>query len=113
MDIINYISSFNYESYIFTCNLESKKLPTESVITSYSIHYTKLYEFGDADIEECKDVVKAFAQYTARLHEAGILHRDYSPGNILFDKIDGEYQFSLVDINRMSFGVVDISYNFV
>ena len=31
MDIINYISSFNYESYIFTCNLESEKLPTESV----------------------------------------------------------------------------------
>ena len=77
-------------------------------ISMQSPYQRKFYEFGDADIEECKDVVKAFAQYTARLHEAGILHRDYSPGNILFDKIDGEYQFSLVDINRMSFGVVDI-----
>ncbi|WP_321478896.1 lipopolysaccharide kinase InaA family protein [uncultured Bacteroides sp.] len=66
------------------------------------------YEFGDADITECTEVVKAFAHYTACLHEAGILHRDYSPGNILFDKVEGKYQFSLVDINRMSFGKVSI-----
>lgn len=43
----------------------------------------------------------AFAEFTARLHEAGILHLDYSPGNILYDKIGEEYHFSLVDINRM------------
>ena len=36
------------------------------------------------------------------------MHRDYSPGNILFDKIDGEYHFMLVDINRMSFGKISI-----
>lgn len=46
----------------------------------------------------------AFAEFTARLHEAGILHLDYSPGNILYDKIGEEYHFSLVDINRMHFG---------
>ena len=50
----------------------------------------------------------AFAEFTARLHEAGILHLDYSPGNILYDKIGEEYHFSLVDINRMHFGEVDI-----
>ncbi|WP_321333853.1 lipopolysaccharide kinase InaA family protein [uncultured Bacteroides sp.] len=66
------------------------------------------YEFGDADIKNSSDVVIAFAQYTAHLHEAEILHRDYSPGNILFDKVDGQYQFSLVDINRMSFGKVSV-----
>lgn len=88
---------------------ESFGLIKHSYFVSIQCPYKrKFYEFGDADIEDCKDVVKAFAQYTARLHEAGILHRDYSPGNILFDKIDGEYQFSLVDINRMSFGIVDI-----
>ena len=47
-------------------------------------------------------------QSPARLHEAGILHLDYSPGNILYDKIGEEYHFSLVDINRMHFGEVDI-----
>ena len=64
------------------------------------------YEFGDCAIEECEDVVKAFAQYTARLHDAGFLHLDYSPGNILFDFIDGSYRFSLVDLNRLKFGHV-------
>ena len=61
-----------------------------------------------AYIKSCEDVVTAFAEFTARLHEAGILHLDYSPGNILYDKIGEEYHFSLVDINRMHFGEVDI-----
>ena len=66
------------------------------------------YEFGDADIKDCGDVITAFARFTARLHEAGILHRDYSPGNVLFDKVESQYQFSIVDINRMSFGNVSV-----
>lgn len=68
----------------------------------------RFYEFGDADINECKDVVRAFAAFTAGLHEAGIYHRDYSPGNILFDKVGEEWHFSIVDINRMEFGKVDL-----
>lgn len=77
-------------------------------VSIQSPYQHKFYEFGNADVESCRDVVVAFAKYTARLHEAGILHRDYSPGNILFDEIDGEYHFSLVDINRMYFGPVSI-----
>lgn len=76
-----------------------------SVQSPYSRNF---YEFGDADISVCRDVVIAFAKYTAALHEAGILHKDYSPGNILFDRVNDEYHFSLVDINRMSFGEVSI-----
>lgn len=76
-----------------------------SLQSSYSRTF---YEFGDADISSCKDVVVAFARYSAQLHEAGVLHQDYSPGNILFDKIDGQYHFSLVDINRMRFGPVSV-----
>lgn len=62
--------------------------------------------FGNANVAACGDVVKAFAQFTARLHDAGILHLDYSPGNILFDRLPDGYHFSLVDINRMYFGQV-------
>lgn len=76
-----------------------------SLQSSYSRNF---YEFGNADVDQCKDVIVAFARYSAKLHEAGILHRDYSPGNILFEQIDGEYHFSLVDINRMNFGRVSI-----
>ena len=68
------------------------------------------YEFGDADPNsgECVDIIRAFAHYTASLHENGILHQDYSPGNILFDKIGNNYRFSLVDLNRMTFGEVGL-----
>lgn len=66
------------------------------------------YEFGNADVEDCKDILTEFARYTARLHQAGIMHCDYSPGNILFDKINGKYHFVLVDINRMSFGKIGV-----
>lgn len=77
-------------------------------ISIQSPYRRNFYEFGDMAIETCRDEVIAFAKYAAALHEADILHRDFSPGNILFDKIDGEYHFSLVDINRMSFGEVDV-----
>ena len=42
--------------------------------------------------------------FTAHMHEEGILHRDYSPGNILFDVDEkGQVHFEIVDINRMVF----------
>ena len=49
-----------------------------------------------------EDKLSAFARYTAALHQAGILHLDYSPGNILIHQNEtNEYSFSLVDVNRM------------
>lgn len=48
-------------------------------------------------------VIDAFAKYTAALHDAGIFHIDYSPGNILIRENDGKYAFILVDLNRMKF----------
>lgn len=77
-------------------------------ISMQSPYQRSFYEFGNADVEDCKDVVVAFARYTAELHQAGIMHRDYSPGNILFDKIGDNYHFALVDINRMTFGVISV-----
>lgn len=80
-----------------------------SYFVSQQCPYSRnFYEFGDASIEDCRDVVEAFARYTASLHEAGIFHRDYSPGNILFDDVEGVYHFSLIDINRMNFGKVSL-----
>lgn len=53
-------------------------------------------------------LLTAFAQYTAALHEKGICHQDYSPGNVLISTEKEEYHFSLVDINRMKFIVPDL-----
>lgn len=77
-------------------------------ISEQSPYSRRFYEFGNAKVTECKDVLAAFARFTARLHEAGIYHRDYSPGNILFDEVDCVWHFSIVDINRMEFGPVSV-----
>lgn len=77
-------------------------------ISMQSPYAHTFYEFGNATAEQYEEIAKAFASYTAKLHDAQIYHKDYSPGNILFDKIDGEYHFLLVDINRMSFGEVSM-----
>ena len=56
----------------------------------------------DGKVEGNEDKLSAFARYTAALHQAGILHLDYSPGNILIHQNEtNEYSFSLVDVNRM------------
>lgn len=46
----------------------------------------------------------ALARFVADLHQAGVAHHDLSPGNILY-RLDseGQYRFSLVDVNRMAF----------
>ena len=45
-------------------------------------------------------MIDALAEYTARLHRAGLMHKDYTPGNILYQEQDGTFNFMLVDINR-------------
>jgi tRNA A-37 threonylcarbamoyl transferase component Bud32 len=49
-------------------------------------------------------IFQEFGRFTYHLHEKGVLHKDYSPGNILISKTDErQYRFDLVDINRMDF----------
>lgn len=50
-----------------------------------------------------KDLLRALAQYTAKMHQKGCMHRDFTPGNILYSCEEGKYSFSLVDINRFKF----------
>ena len=68
----------------------------------------RFYEFGDADASSARDIIRAFTRRTAAFHAAGMLHKDFSPGNILFDRVDGEWRFAIVDINRMRFGTVSL-----
>lgn len=57
----------------------------------------------DNNFNNKKEILKAFARFTYNLHEAGIFHNDYSPGNILIKKEDDKFIFKIVDINRMLF----------
>ena len=53
---------------------------------------------------ELEDTIRPLARFTAQMHESQALHYDFSPGNILWDKVDGEYRFEVIDINRMRIG---------
>lgn len=67
-----------------------------------------LYEFGDAQEGTYEEMARELARFTAMMHDREVLHLDYSPGNILWDKDDEGYHFAVVDINRMRFGPVSI-----
>lgn len=53
-------------------------------------------------------ILKEFAIFTYNLHEEGIFHLDYSPGNILIKKENETYIFKIVDINRMEFKLLNL-----
>lgn len=75
------------------------------LITQKSALHRRFYEFREHSIQGYEDVITQFARFSADMHEKQILHKDYSPGNILFDKdAQGRIVFQLVDINRMQFG---------
>ena len=56
-----------------------------------------------ADFKNRENIFREFAKFTYLLHEEGILHKDYSPGNILIKQSENSYELKIVDINRMEF----------
>jgi serine/threonine protein kinase len=57
----------------------------------------------DARFKDREEILREFVAFSYELHQKGIYHIDYSPGNVLI-KRDGERLiFNLVDLNRMKF----------
>lgn len=79
------------------------------IAESYFISEEFKYDFTirkpllDDNFKDKEKIFQQFAKFTYELHEAGIFHQDYSPGNILVKKVKNEYIFKIVDINRMQF----------
>lgn len=67
------------------------------------------YEFGHGPLAGREAIVEAMVDFAAAMHEKGVLHLDFSPGNILFDFRDEKVDFCIVDINRMRFGTVSVA----
>ncbi len=63
----------------------------------------------DRDFPNREEIFIALAQFTYELHQNNILHKDYSPGNILIKKEENKYNFKIVDINRMEFKALDLN----
>lgn len=57
----------------------------------------------DLEFKDRETILKKFTEFTYLLHKNNVYHKDYSAGNILVFQKDGEYCFSIVDINRMEF----------
>ncbi|MDA3946049.1 MAG: hypothetical protein PF439_05170 [Helicobacteraceae bacterium] len=91
---------------------------TPTLHKSFFISIAFAYDFTirepllDRNFEERELIFQEFARFTAELHEKGVLHKDYSPGNILIKKENGSYLFSIVDINRMQFKVLSAEERF-
>lgn len=76
----------------------------------YESYYISIHENTDGSIRDIFGygsqtknpvLVTDFITFSANLHKKRILHKDYSPGNILYKKGVNGYHFLLVDLNRM------------
>ena len=80
-------------------------LLSESYFISDFTDFTSMKSFNYTKkiTEEDVEILIAFAQFTALLHEKEIYHADYSNGNILYKKEDENICFELIDLNRIKF----------
>ena len=56
---------------------------------------------GNRDFPNREKILTAIGEFTAALHRQGVLHKDYSGGNILFNE-DGS-KVEMIDLNRIHF----------
>ena len=80
-------------------------LLTNSYYISLHLRYNyTLREVLEFQVELKHEIIRQWVRFTYdKLHKNGIFHLDYSPGNTLITKTDGQYEFSVVDLNRMTF----------
>jgi len=83
---------------------ENNRLDDSYFISEYfKYDYTVATPLRDKSFIKSKEVLEEFAIFSSALHENGILHLDYSAGNILIKEDENKYIFKVVDLNRMIF----------
>ncbi len=71
-------------------------------INKYEAEYSHIREqMSGNNIPE--GFIASLALFVSDMHAKGVLHKDLSPGNILFKKSAKGFDFKVVDINRMNF----------
>ena len=83
----------------------------ESFFISEKVDYlfTIREPLRNVDLKDREEIIKKFVAFTYNLHKNCVYHKDYSAGNILvFKNEKNEYDFSLVDINRMEFKPINL-----
>ncbi|MFK5983393.1 MAG: Kdo domain containing protein [Flavobacteriaceae bacterium] len=96
------IAYFEFSKFIFLRN---------SYYVSKDLDYLLLYRdlVLNENYLDYDTILRQFTQFTFDLHEKGINFLDHSPGNTLITKnpITSNYEFYLVDLNRMKFQKMD------
>ena len=114
-------------SYINTKKLESLNIGTPSPVAyiefyssfliKESFYISEYFEYDYTIKEPLREigfknktkVLEEFAIFSSKLHDNGILHLDYSAGNILIKEIKDKYIFKVVDVNRMIFKPLNLN----
>lgn len=112
-------------SYDYACKFLSLDVPTPKAVgfvecLSHGLlgrsYYVSLHCDNDFTLREVlryqvsdhDEILRQWVKFTyQKLHLNNIYHLDYSPGNTLIKKVDGRYEFNIVDLNRMSFREID------
>lgn len=63
----------------------------------------------DFNYPDRENILRAFTRFTFKLHEKNVNFLDHSPGNTLIVKNEDNYDFYLVDLNRMKFEYMDLN----
>ncbi len=76
------------------------------ISTHYDYEFT-LREVLNYQVADHDAILRQWVRFTyEKLHLNNIFHLDYSPGNTLICKKGNEYDFQIVDLNRMRFGPI-------
>ncbi len=87
-------------------NFDSRLTSSYYVSKEFRYDFTIREPLLDKNFDNRERIFKEFAHFCVLLHRNGVYHEDFSPGNILIRKVDYHFEFSIVDINRMSFGEI-------
>lgn len=65
--------------------------------------YLPVQKIFDLPVSQSVEALRAFSRFIYRVHKAGVFHKDLTIINVLFAFENNQYDFSLIDNNRMRF----------
>lgn len=108
-DPVGYVQFYRHgvlaDSYFIACQFNF------DYSVGKAIHYFEKLDRGEAvddfeDGDRMRNILLQCADFTADMHRKGVLHLDYSKGNLLIREEDGAAELAVIDVNRMAFGPV-------
>lgn len=78
-------------------------------VSEYVEHDFTIREVLRKEVDDKDSIIESFVAFTLKLHENEVVHLDHSPGNTLIKRDNGDYVFSIIDINRMKFSALNLS----